>query len=85
MHDMQIASVQTLAQMLVTDMTGMTGGTLAGMIIADEILGKENPFAKVWANSHLCLNFCLHLLSYISAPLITVSCMTLGSIACVCY
>ena len=30
----------------------MTGGALAGMIIADEILGKENPFAKASAFAH---------------------------------
>lgn len=27
--------------------TGMTGGTLAGLIICDEILRRENPFSKV--------------------------------------
>ncbi len=27
--------------------TALTSGTLAGMIIADEILGRDNPFAKV--------------------------------------
>ena len=27
--------------------TGMTSGTLAGMIVADQILGRQNPFSKV--------------------------------------
>jgi glycine/D-amino acid oxidase-like deaminating enzyme len=29
----------------------MTGGAIAGMVIADEILGKENPFAKASAHN----------------------------------
>ncbi|EIE23568.1 DAO-domain-containing protein [Coccomyxa subellipsoidea C-169] len=30
---------------------GMTGGTLAGIIIADQILGKDNPFSKIYSPS----------------------------------
>ncbi len=38
-------------------LTGMTGGTLAGIIIADQILGKENPFSKVWTQLVVSLCF----------------------------
>ncbi|CAL8472081.1 g11623 [Coccomyxa elongata] len=31
----------------------LTSGTLAGMIIADEILGRDNPFAKIYNPSRL--------------------------------
>ena len=33
-------------------MTGITSGTLAGMIVADQILGKQNPFSDVRSSCH---------------------------------
>ena len=39
-----------------THHAGMTGGAIAGMVIADEILGVENPFAKVSPHDTSCVN-----------------------------
>ena len=60
-------------------LTGMTGGTLAGIIIADQILGKDNPFSEVWIQLVVSLCFTTAVMALHSMALLVADSIQLHS------